>query len=140
MYRHQRHSVVAAFLVAVWAITPVLSVIHAALDAHTYCAEHGVLEEGDTHHVATAASRGQQESRSPLLIGPNQPDAPEQDPHSACAFDDVATRDVTPWCAAMAVVAAPSAHVTAAPARHHVGQSSLRLLLAAPKTSPPAPV
>lgn len=134
MNRRLRHIVFSALLCAVWIATPLLSAAHVALEAHTYCAEHGVLEEGRTHHASMPASEDAD-------VGPafhaSKQELPGNDSHTVCAFGEIATHDVTPHAFEVAVAAAPTALSVEIASFERSATASSCVLRSAPKTSPP---
>lgn len=122
----------SAFAVALlWAVTPVLASLHASIEVHRYCAEHGVVEEaGAAEDADTPASAVQPGVR----IG--GVDVDEEAHHDDCAFAQFCRFGQTLIAFALAATGsldpgAPPAPPADAP------PSALAVIFVAPKTSPP---
>jgi hypothetical protein len=133
MYRQLRHAILAALLGAVWILTPMLSVVHVALEPHVYCAEHGILEEGGTH-LATGDAATEADSRASRS---GEERVPKGGSHTACAFGELATRDIVGFEVSVAIEKAFPGRPSGTPLDQRVKHSPVGLLLVAPKTSPP---
>jgi hypothetical protein len=129
----------AAFVALLWCVAPALSALHATLQIHRYCAEHGVLEEveasgGETGGVeASGGEIGGVETSGPLAGGGDD----ETVAHEDCAF-------VGFFRQGRLLDAPGSAPVGLDPAALNLPQAGeqvpapVELLRLAPKTSPPA--
>lgn len=135
MYQQYRYTILAAILAALWIATPLLAVVHIALDSHTYCAEHGILEEGVTHHDTSDASR---QAPSGAAADASTEGFPNDSGHTPCGFGDTATLDSIHLGHIPTIKAAPIAlSIDAYFSGQYAGDSQPPLVFA-PKTSPPA--
>lgn len=133
MDRRLRHIFLSGLLAAIWILTPLLSVVHIALEAHTYCAEHGVLEEGRTNHTNEL---GETDSDLSPAFHATQ-ERPENESHSGCAFNDLATHDITPHVIEVKVTLVPTSVLVSEITYKKSASPIARLFRTAPKTSPP---
>jgi hypothetical protein len=119
----------AILLLAIWIASPLMSVAHAAMVAHTYCAEHERVEEGDNIH----ATKHHDESHALSAVSPVQ----EDNAHKDCAFsEDFTLEEYFVLASSLIVEVAPTIEV--APVLHSkTDAKGLPLLLIAPKSSPP---
>ncbi len=136
MQRGTRHIFLATLLAAVWIATPVLSAIHVALEAHTYCAEHGTLEEGTPHQLDSDTASNTEDSTD-AGVHTNKEEDSDSSSHTVCAFGDPATRDIKAFDVAVLVGPAPATGACTLAVYENTVPANLRLLLLAPKTSPP---
>ncbi|WP_224361823.1 hypothetical protein [Hyalangium versicolor] len=129
-------SFIATLLVALWAVQPVVAVVHSREHAHRFCPEHQTFEE-------TARGSGQWQSRSssstPLLSALRRETGVDsvRPTHEACPLQTADTRgDAQSSEAWVAISACLGTSVLAtAPPR---SITSVPILATAPKLSPPA--
>jgi hypothetical protein len=126
----------ATLLVALWAVQPLVAVVHSQQHAHRFCPEHQTFEE-------TARGSGQVQARrsssTPVILSV-RPQSGVDSPlstHEACPLQTAGTRGYAQASATVTSVAeylATSLMATAPPR----ALSSIPLLATAPKLSPPA--
>jgi hypothetical protein len=116
----------AALLALIWIGAPLGSVVHIAVDRHTWCPEHQAVEEMSPLEGTEAAGHATAEER-----------APEPNDHEDCATDELFSQTFTLGLDAPAVTAAPAALPSAAVASL-VDAPAIPILSFAPKSSPPA--
>lgn len=117
-------------LLAIWILTPLLSVAHVALEQHSYCIEHERLEEGQDGHSQVV------ESDEGGLLNSRPPAGHDEAGHEACAFGEDFTR-ASSCIVSYVLVANEALAFAGAPALSTSVVESTRLLLVAPKNSPP---
>ncbi len=129
-------SFTATLLVALWAVQPLVAVVHSQEHAHRFCPEHQTFEE-------TARGSGQVQSRrssgTPVLsaVRPQSGVDSLRTTHEACPLQTAGTRG---YAQASATVTSVTEHlanslVATAPPR---ALCSIPILATAPKLSPPA--
>src|SRR5687767_12937587 len=59
-----RYRFAAALLALIWCTAPALSAVHATLEVHRYCADHGTVEE---------VPQGRPTAGEPAVVAPGQP-------------------------------------------------------------------
>jgi hypothetical protein len=125
--RSRRRLPTAALLI-LWIGSPLVALVHAATEQHSYCAAHEAFEE---HDAPAPGARGE-----PLASAlPAEP--PADQVHHACAFSPLATGPALLALApAPPLERAPAPPEPAAPAGE-VPPPPLPLLALAPKASPP---
>jgi hypothetical protein len=108
-----------------WCAAPVLAAVHAGVEAHRYCAEHGTVEEAGEAVVGSPEA-------TPVVAGEGE----EQAPHDGCdfarfcRFGQVLAQLILDVAGTPDVALAPSpSPAQAAPA--------VAVIVIAPKTSPP---
>lgn len=133
MARTHCHILCATLLVGIWLANPVLSAVHHLLEVHTYCAEHGTLEE-----VADSRAGEPTDDESGCSPAVRERDGgPPTFGHDACALQEFAPRDIfTPEVDCASARAAIAEATTTAPVMWTAGLP-IPLLLVAPKSSPP---
>ena len=129
-------SYTAALLVALWALQPVVTVLHAQEHAHRFCPEHQTFEE-------TARGSGQWQSRrsnSPPVLAALRVDLGRdslRSTHEACPLQAAGPRGDAQTSETVSEIAeclGTSLCATAPPG----SQCSVPILATAPKSSPPA--
>jgi len=127
---------IATLLVAVWAVQPVLEVLHSQEHAHRYCPEHQTFEE-----MARGSGQGVSwlSSSAPVLTAVRVSLAldPVRATHEACPLQSAGTRGYTQASAVVTTVHALLAASALATAPPH-SLCSVPILATAPKLSPPA--
>ena len=129
-------SFTATLLVALWAVQPLVAVVHSREHAHRFCPEHQTFEE-------TARGSGQVQTRgsssAPVLsaVRPQSGVDSLRSTHEACPLQTAGTRG---YAQASATVTSVTEHlatslVATAPPR---ALCSIPILATAPKLSPPA--
>lgn len=129
-------SFIAALLVALWGVQPLVAVVHSREHAHRFCPEHQTFEE-------TARGSGQWQSRrsssAPVLSAIRAETGVDsvRSTHEACPLQTAGTRGYAQ--SSETVTAIATCHGTSvlatAPPR---SLSSVPILATAPKLSPPA--
>lgn len=129
-------SYTAALLVALWALHPVVTVVHAQEHAHRYCPEHQTFEE-------TARGVGQWQSRhtssAPVLAALRVDTGRDslRSTHEACPLQTAGTNwgvETSVKVSEVAECLGTSLCATAPPG----SRCSVPILATAPKSSPPA--
>lgn len=118
----------AALAVALlWLAAPLLSLAHATTAAHTYCARHGILEEG-----GAGGSDAQPDRPLAAATADGVPAV-----HEACSFARLCRfgQTLAPLVLAVGEAAAPE---PALAPRAPEPAPAIAILDSAPKTSPPA--
>jgi hypothetical protein len=128
--RRRLRRVPAALLALLWAIAPVLGVVHGLSSEHRFCPEHQAFEESDGSADAEDAASDCADSH----IGST--DHRDRNAHDECAFSQLLRRDAS--------VTAPRAWSVAAIVSHQdsfvlisADVRPIAVLRAAPKNSPP---
>jgi hypothetical protein len=135
--RSYRHTLSAALLVAVWIASPALSALHHAFEQHSYCPEHGTLEE-QRDDVAEPAARAPVAAETGLSSAVFAADRGQSAlGHEVCAHQEFAPRDAFSPEHAVAVEPAPLARTADRSPNESIAGRPIPLLHAAPKCSPP---
>jgi hypothetical protein len=129
-------SFTATLLVALWAMQPVVALLHSQAHAHRFCAEHQTFEE-------TARGSGQWQSRrasSTAVMAALRADVGVdsiRSTHEACPLQSAGTRGAAQTTATVtAVVEALTPSLLATAPQRSI--CSVPILATAPKLSPPA--
>jgi hypothetical protein len=121
------HRLAVYLVAAVWCATPLLSALHASVEAHRFCAEHGVIEETSAVAEGTAPVSSDQ----PIARGTDAGTS-----HEECAFH--ASGRLQGPSGAVTSEASALEIPCAAPPRRSDPVPQLAIVDYAPKTSPPA--
>jgi hypothetical protein len=132
----------AATLLVLWIVVPLLSLAHIAIEEHAYCAEHQRLEEAPGAHgrsdSANVLENAEGTAQPSVARTSEIPSNGQGDKHEGCAFGDDFTREASYVAQSSYGLAPPASafdipqNILAAPAR-----AAIRLILLAPKSSPP---
>jgi len=129
-------SYTAALLVALWALQPVMTVVHSREHAHRFCPEHQTFEETARGSSQWQSRRGNSGPVLAALRADNGLDA-LRSTHEACPLQTAGTRgdvQTSEMVSEVAECLGTSLRATAPPG----SLCSVPILATAPKLSPPA--